>query len=269
MAHMWQIVKAEIVKQHRNTFHSRLMYFSLLVWPIVIFLNAYYNVKPFDLSQSASVELSTVESTVTFLITGFLGYNCFWTLVESAWLMSFERRNGTLEMVFLSSGNRMAIIYGRSLGALFENIWMFVIFTIFVILFVNGIPLANLVYLPLVFLVLLLSAMVWGGLMNVIFLFSRDASVFFNLFDEPMVLFAGVRIPTAVFPAWARVVSVIFPLTHTLVIVRSLLIHGDFMQSLASFCVVIAVNGVLVAVTSILLGLAERHIRRTGNFTFF
>jgi len=266
---IWRIIQAEIMKQHRNTFHSRYMYFALLIWPIVIFINAYYDFKPFNLSDSMSEYFTSIESMVTFLITGFLAYNSFGALVQSAWLMSFERRNGTLEMVFLSPANRMAIIYGRALGALFQNIWMFLIFAVFVTVYVNGIPLVNLLYLPLVFLILILSAMIWGGLMNVIFMFSRDAGILFNVFDEPMALFSGVRVPAAVFPLWAKVISVIFPLTHTLVIVRSLLIRGSLIGSLPSIGYLIAVSIIMIALTRFMLHKAEKHGRETGNFSFY
>jgi ABC-2 type transport system permease protein len=269
MKNALQIIKAEIVKQHRNTFHSKMTYFSLLIWPIMLFFNAYYSYKVFNLNQSIWKNFNSSQSVITFLITGFLGYNCFWSLVQSAWQMGFERQDGTLEVIFLSSVNRIVMIYGRVLGALFENIWMFLLFSTFIIIYLKGIPITRLIYLPIAFIILLSSAMVWGGLMNVLFLFSRDASILFNIFDEPMALFSGVKVPTMIFPLWAKCLSIIFPLTHTLVIIRSLLIEGKLFYNNQAFYILLLINFLLVALTLFLLKKAEKHARITGSLSFY
>lgn len=269
MNNAFQIIKAEIKKYHRNTFNSKKTYFSLLIWPIILFLNSYYSYKVFNLNQSVWKSFNSTNAIITFLITGFLGYNCFWSLVQSGWQMRLERQDGTLETIFLSSVNRISMIYGRVLGALFENIWMFFLFCIFVIVYSKGIPIRNIIYIPFAFIILIVSATVWGGLMNVIFLFSRDASVLFNIFDQPMALFSGVRVPTMIFPLWAKVISVIFPLTHALVIIRSMIIDGKMFIYNKNFYILIILNTCIVIFTIWLLKAAERHARITGNLTLY
>lgn len=269
MKNIVQILKAEIIKQHRNIFHSKIVYFSLLIWPIINFINAYYSYKPFDLSASIWKEFASEQTILFFLITGFMGYICFWSLVQSAWLMGFERQHGTLETIFLSPANRMAIIYGRTLGALFENVWMFFIFSVFLVVWTRGFPLGNILYMPISFFVLMISATVWGGLMNVIFLFSRDAGILVTIFDEPMVLFSGVRIPPIVFPIWAKIIATFFPLTHVLIIIRGLLIQGSVSKVLIDIyglCITILI---IVLLTVFLLKKAERNAREKGNLTFY
>jgi ABC-2 type transport system permease protein len=268
MKKTYQIIKAEVIKQHRNWFHSHVIYFSLLIWPIITLMNAYYSYKPFDLSQKVLRGFNSEQSIILFLITGFLGYVCFWSLVQSAWQMGSERQNGTLEIIFLTSASRITIMYGRALGALFENIWMFFIFCVFNMIYIKEISLTNLIYLPLSFIILMISAVVWGGLMNVIFLFSRDASILFNIFDEPMVLFSGVRIPTTVFPLWAKAIAVLFPLTHSLSIIRSLLMKG-YIESFVSIYKWLCSLFIMVVFTIWMLKKAEKHARQTGNLTFY
>ena len=265
-----KVIGAEIKKQHQHTFHSYTIYFSLLLWPILIFFNTYYTYKSFNLKKITvfSNSINSNQSLIIFLITGFIGYNFFYSMVQSAWQMSFERQNGTLETVFLSPANRLAIAYGRSLGALFQNVWMFSVFSFIILIGTKNFNINNIVYIPLAFLILTLSATVWGGLMNVIFLFSRDAGILNNILDDPMEFFSGVRVPTSTFPLWAKAISTIFPLTHSLTLVRSILISSNApcMNDVVKLGVSLAIIFIL---TIVLLKLAEKNARNTGNLTFY
>lgn len=264
------VVGAEIKKQHQHNFNSYSIYFSLLLWPILIFFNTYYTYKSFDLTKNMMLfgSINSNQSLIIFLITGFIGYNFFYSMVQSAWDMGLERQDGTLETVFLSPANKLAVAYGRSLGALFQNVWMFSVFSLFMLIGSKNYNMNNIFYIPLAFLILTLSATVWGGLMNVIFLFSRDAGILNNIFDDPMEFFSGVRVPTSTFPLWAKAVSAIFPLAHSLTVVRSILIPpnilciGDILKLAISLIVIFIF-------TLVLLKLAEKNARITGNLTFY
>lgn len=262
------VVMAEIIKQHRNWFNSIFTYFSLLVWPILVFINVYFTYKPFEGSYGTKLyNLIGNDSLVLFLIIGFLGYNCFWAMVQSAWQMSFERQSGTLDIIFMAPVNKLMLVYGRALGSIFESIWMFSIFGIIVMFMTDVFLLHTLLMLPVVFFLLIVSATIWGGLMNVIFLFSRDATFLFSIFDEPMILFSGVRIPTQVFPLWGRIISVLFPLTHTLVIIRKVLSNREIY--LKDFLAIIITNALIIGITLLLIKLAEKRSRKSGEFSFY
>lgn len=270
MRNALKVIGAEIKKQHQHNFNSYSIYFSLLLWPILHFLNTYYTYKSFDLTKASMLSglINSNQSLLIFLITGFMGYNFFYSMVQSAWQMGIERLNGTLETVFLSPANRLAIAYGRSLGALFQNVWMFSVFSFIILMSSRNFNVNNIVYIPLAFLILIISATVWGGLMNVIFLFSRDAGVLHNILDDPMEFFSGVRVPTTTFPLWAKAFSTIFPLTHSLTLVRNILISPttSYIGDVIKLCISLAIIFVL---TIFLLKLAERNARRTGSLTFF
>lgn len=269
MLSYFRILKCEIIKQRKNTVRSRFTYFSLLIWPIISFFNAYYIYKPFSAQNKIVTFLNSQTSLVIFLIIGYLGYECFWTLVRSAFQMSRERQDGTLEMLFLSPANKLVCIYGRVLGSLIQNIWMFFCFSILTVFIAKGIPLANLIYLPVCFLVVILGAIAWGGLMNVIFLFSRDASIIFSLFNEPMHLLSGVRIPVTIFPLWAKILSAVLPLTHSLSIMRSLLINGNIKSSIPSLLFWLTSIIVMLFLTVVILRRAEKNARERGDLNFF
>ena len=159
--------------------------------------------------------ISNSEELLAFLGTGFMAYTCFWSMVQNTWSMAIqEREGGTLEITFLSPANRLAMTYGRALGALIQEVWMFCCFCVFILVYTKSIQLNNIFLLPLVFMLLIVSSTIWGGMLNTIFMFSRDASIFMNIFDTPMTLFSGTRLPRNCFPLWAKVISLIFPLTY-------------------------------------------------------
>ncbi|GMQ59556.1 ABC transporter permease [Vallitalea sediminicola] len=267
MIKLTKVIIAEIKRTRRDRLFAKSSYFNLLIWPIALLATTYYSYKPFNLKESSVESLTNNDSVIAFLICGFLGYLCFFSLVESAWQMSRERQNGTLEAIFLSPVNKIAILYGRAVGNIVINIWMFLCFTLFIIYFVKGVMVTNIIYLPVCFLVLIISAVIWGGFMNSIFLFSRDASILFNILDEPMSIFSGVRMSTQVFPLWAKLISNIFPLTHSLIIVRGLMTGTDINTMAVIYYFV--TNIAMIIITIFIYKSAERHSRKNGQLLFY
>lgn len=123
MKKIFLVIKAEIEKQQKHDYHSAFVYLSLLIWPILGFLEVYYTYKPFSLTGYMGI--SDSKELLAFLGTGFMSYTCFWSMVQNAWSMANqERKGGTLEITFLSPANRLAMMYGRALGALIQEVWM-------------------------------------------------------------------------------------------------------------------------------------------------
>lgn len=262
------VMRAEIVKQQRHDYHSAFVYFSLLVWPVLGFFEVYYAYKPFELSGYMGISGS--KELLAFLGTGFMAYTCFWSMVQNAWSMALsERKGGTLEIAYLSPANRLAMNYGKALGALIQEVWMFCTFCIFILLYTKTLRISNLLLLPAVLLLLVVSSMIWGGMLNTIFLFSRDASIIMDIFDMPMTLFSGTRIPTDVFPVWAKAVSMIFPLTYCISIIRFALGVWEGCGWIKSFVALFVCLGIMTGITLLLTWRAERHNRETGELQFY
>ncbi len=262
---------SEIKKEHRNTFHSNLVYFSLLIWPAIAFITAYYSFLPFQRgADSPLARFINPDHLVLFLLTGYLGYIFFWCLVQSAWQMSFERQAGTMEMIFLSPVNRLAFVYGRSFSALAEGVWLFFTFAVLAALMVNGIQINTWWSVPVALLVLLVSAVVWGGFLTAAFLFSRDAGFLYTILDEPMLIFAGVKVPPLALPVWAKMISLCFPLTYTLNILRKLLMEKSTLLEVATQLGILStVLLLLILLTAVILVLAEKHIKQTGSMVLY
>lgn len=264
---MW----GEIKKSHQQNFHSKMIYFSLLIWPVLLFITAYYSLKPFNLSASSPLAAyMEMDQVSLFLLTGYLGYIFFWSLVQSAWQMSYERQVGTLELIFLTPVSRLAFVYGRAAGNLFEAVWLFSIFSLLAFIAIGGIEEIEWLSIPVAVFVLLVSAIVWGGFLNVLFLFSRDASILFTILEEPMQFFAGVRLPVAAFPIWGKALAFLFPLTFVLEIFRGLVVEGKTLFQLwVPLMIVSSILVILIGITALLLYKAETHAKETGNMTLF
>ena len=258
---------AEIRKIHINNFFSIGVIFSMLIWPILSYYTAYYTYAPFDLSSVAKYGIYDFNSLMVFIITGILGYYCFWAMVQSAWMMSYERESGTLEVIMSTPANRLSIIYGRALGSLVENIWMFAAFSLMIIWLNSDFRWDLLITVPIAFVFLTVSAVVWGGLLNAIFLFSRDATFLFDVFDTPMELFSGSKIPVASFPLWARILSAIFPLSYCLVLLRDIFANRPI--DWANTLILLGILLILILATVVIIKFAERNNRRKGSFTFY
>jgi len=257
----------EVRKQRKNYFNSWSNYFSLLLWPILTFFTTYYTYSSFDLSVLAPFQLQTQGRFLTFLVTGSLGYNCFWAMVQGAWQIENERQNGTLEIAFLTPGSRMAMMYGRSLGGFIHNVWMFACFAVIVILLNSMITLQTVFAVLGAMVILLVASTVWGGFMTSLFIVTRDSNFLFTVCDEPMNFFSGVKIPVEAFPLWAQAISAIFPSTYCIYIIRAIFLGNAVNGGKAAELIFSMLF--MIAATYVILRCAEKRNRETGNLQFY
>ena len=167
-----------------------------------------------------------------------------------------------LGMIWYQSMERKLVAF----GALIQEVWMFCCFCVFILFYTKAIQFNNILILPFVFLLLLLSSTIWGGMLNSIFMFSRDASIIMDIFDTPMTLFSGSRIPRNCFPFWAKMISLVFPLTYCINIIRFVLnIGGEGKQWILNIVGLLVCMCIMVAVTVVLTYQVERHNRETGE----
>lgn len=261
------VCKGEMAKQRRNYFSTWSTYISLLLWPILTVGTVIYSYKSFDISMLNVIGIHSESDLWIFLLTGFLCYNCFWVMVQSAFFMQRERQNGTLETIFLAPAPRLAIMYGRSLGALFQSTWILLLYTVAVLMIQRDKIVDVIVVLPVVYIIVIVSAVCWGGFINSIFVISRDIDFWFSLCDEPMKLLAGVSLPVKIMPMILRLISAVFPLTYSLEIIRQLLVGGGLDFSVLSRYII--ANLVVVAITVFILSKAEKNNRVTGNLSLY
>ena len=85
-----------------------------------------------------------------------------------------------------------------------------------------------------------------------------------------MEIFAGVKVPMVIFPAWAKIISLIFPLTYILEALRQVALNGaSLMEISRTILACLAIIMVLFAATLITIIVVEKHMRKTGNVVLF
>lgn len=260
---------AELEKQHKNYFYSKTIYISLFLWPLLSFITAYYGFQAFDLSK-CKVTYITSDNVVVYLLLGYMCMSFFRSLVQSAWRFSFERYHGTLELIYLSPSNRVAVLLGNAVSSLFESVFVIVVFTVIMLFIKSKVLYVQMLPCLVVFLVVMSMAVVWGIFLNSLFLFSRDSGFLFTILEEPMEIFSGVKVPTLLFPLWAKALAAVFPLTYAVEAVRRVMLLGSSLYDIRGFLFVGSFIVVLLMLAIMLiLKLVERHVRMTGNMALF
>ncbi len=260
---------AEAVKQHKNYFHSKIIYISLFVWPFLNFVTTWYGFQSFRMEDSRLPWLNATN-LVAYLTLGYICLSFFRSLVQSAWNFSFERQSGTLELLYLSPANWQAILLGNALSSLVESAMVMFVFGAGLLAFNRQALNAKLLPCMAVFVVTCVMAVLWGMFLNALFLYSRDSGMVFTLLEEPMEIFGGVKVPAVLLPLWGRVISCIFPLTYALEAVRRVFLNGAGFAQLKGFflaggCCILLLYGLTIAGISVV----GKHSRKTGNFTLF
>jgi ABC-2 type transport system permease protein len=260
---------AEIGKQHRNYFHSKTIYISLFLWPLLSFITTYFSFLSFDLSESKVVYI-TPDNVLVYLLLGYMCMSFFRSLVQSAWRFSFERISGTLELIFLSPASRAAVLLGNAVSSLFESVFVMLVFTLSMLVMKSDAVFIRVIPCGAAFLMITGMAVVWGMFLNSLFLFSRDTNFLFTVLEEPMEIFSGVKVPTTLFPVWAKAISVVFPLTYAIEAVRKVILMGSSLYEVRKFFLTgLAIIAMLLVAILYILKRVERHIRVTGNITLF
>jgi ABC-2 type transport system permease protein len=265
---------AEARKQHRIYFHGAIIYFSMFLWPILDLVTAVYMFKPFTSDERNAQVLRSYlgdKSLEAYLLIGYLGYNIFFSLIQAAWRFTFERFQGTLELVLLTPASRFAIVLGNATAMLIESVWLLAVFSGAVyFLWLGGWDRVNFWLLGLGLIVMIVAAIAWGALLNSFFLLTRDVSLLYTILQEPLNFLSGVRFPIGLLTNWMQAISYALPLTYCLIILRKIALWGADLREIGWELVGLAIlTGIMLAASYVLLGIAERHAKRTGTLTLF
>jgi ABC-2 type transport system permease protein len=271
MKYFFKVVKAEMVKQHKNYFHNKSIYISLFIWPMLVFLSTYYGYKPFNMDTMRNhISYLNSSNVILFVLIGYMCMTFFRSLVQSAWRFSTERIFGTLELIYLTPANRLSFVLGNAISSVFESVWLFVVFS-GVIIYIKGAAFnANIVSALVGVILVITLSLIWGMFLNSLFLYSRDTGFLFTILEEPMEIFAGVKVPTAVFPLWAKGISFVFPLTYTAEMLRRALLNSENLYELRYFVLASVLIGIIMlTVTVFFLKTGEAHAKKTGSMSLF
>lgn len=260
----FRVFIGEFASQRRNFFGRFSALITLVLWPILSCAISYFTYQSFQADKLSVYGISSKAELFVFLLCGGLVYNCYWSVVQSAGQIRYDRINGTLEKIFLSPADRNAFVYGRSFGAVVFNTWMLTVFSFAIFLIYGRFSLSSIAYLLLGYIILILSSTIWGGFITTLFLFSRDSNAVFIICDKPMSLLSGTSFPIAALPHILMFAASIFPSAYLIELFRHILLQS-YQPSFhaAGF---ILIHLILILATSFLVKKIERYNYQTGGW---
>lgn len=267
-----RIIYASIIQQHKDYFCHKTIYITLCVWPILTFITTYYSYKPF--SRTIIMEklgLGSEQEIYLFLLLGFIGMMSFDTLIQSAWRSAYATRiSGALELLYMSPANRLAVLIGNAISSLLGSVWMIAVFGLIMMgIFREAIML----HIPSVIccaILLLLISICWGVFLNSLFLYSRDSGFLFTVFQYPVEMFSGAKIPYRMLPLWARSIGGVMPLTYIIIIMRRVILNGALIRDMGfELSLSVGLGIILLLLAFIIVKRAEKNARIHGSATLF
>ena len=241
---------------------------ELLRWPFfpILYFVALY------LTYTAS-ERETVSGYPVggFLVVGVLGI-VLWTsnLWSSGYAIEFERREGTLQSLYLTTGSRSAVVFGYGLGSLLVLVLPTAI-VLGAIVLILGVEfrIGSVPSVILSFAGLLLASTALGYVLAGIFVLTRRANVIANFLQAPVYLLSGAVVPAAELPGSLQHFARVFPLSYGMDAVRNSMLAGATVNEIAtSLLGLVGTSIALLALGAWLLQKVERNARNGAEIDF-
>lgn len=269
-----RVLFAEAYKQYKVYWTRPVNVFTEALYPALHFAAAYYMFRPFT-EQGQTVPWAEAaaggQSLALFLLTGFLGFTIFQRLLWSAMdLTSMERFGGTLEIRYMTSANRFALLLGAAVGGLVRTVYLYVAFVAGALLWIGQWRIAHPVMLLVVFAAVIIPALGWGTLFNARLLFARDHSAYVSILQPPLNFFGGVRFPVSLLPGWMQTISAVLPLTWSLSVMRKALLEAATMSDIGrELTLALLVAAVCFVIAYFEVHRCERLARERGTLVLY
>ena len=194
------------------------------------------------------------------------------TIFASGYSISYDRYNGTVEPIMISSSNLADVIAGRSIWNTFIGlINALFIFIVAELMFHTGMALKD----PLAFfgiLVMTLGSLACIGLIfSAFFVWTRMSSTLFAMLEFPIYILSGAMVPVSVLPNGLQYASYILPPSWGVDALK-LSALGGFegaigTSMIVSLMIMLALMIVYILAAAVLFKRIERNIRITGSIT--
>jgi ABC-2 type transport system permease protein len=235
------------------------------LFPILYFIALYltYTVSGRDMVNGYPV--------AGFLVVGVLGI-VLWTsnLWSSGYAIEFERREGTLQSLFLSPASRSAVVLGYGIGALAIMVLPTAVVLITISLFLNiEVAVSSITAVTLSIGGLILAAVALGYVLAGFFVLTRRANVIANFLQSPVMLLSGAIIPAQELPDSLQYFARLFPLSHGMDALRESMLAGATVADIQSSLLGILLTSlVLLIAGTILIRRVERDARNGAELDF-
>ena len=267
---MKEVIHFIQVESRRHLLSEGINYFyflSIIIWPIASFIQLLFNFQIFPLEKLKFLGIHTQKELFYYMFVGYIAFIIFQTVVQSSWRVGFERFQGTLSTIFMAPVSKILWIYSRSIAIVLTNGWFYLLVFIGVNSWYHSFSLSTVGITIFSSFLLLVGATIWSGFIMTFFILLRDGTILFIILEGPQETFSGAKVPVQVMPPVIQFIASCFPLTYTILLLRSLLLmKGNIVFYGGLFMIL---NLILVTLTVISLHFGEKYLRRTGSFDLY
>lgn len=261
----WQL------KRSIKTMHFNPLFFitGQLIWPLFLLGTFYLGYTPLMDNKNDLLKLLTDNNSLwSFLLPGIIITYLFMEYVNLGSHLSLDRDYGILEPIYISPVNRTLWLLGSVTSAIPSGIISSIGFIISSH-FIFSIPIPHPLYLLLTLLFILITSLPWGAMVCSIFLSGRNQRVLYSIFETPAEFLSGARFPITALPTIISTIAVIFPLSHSVKILRYIfMINIPWSKVLNESITIILLSFCYLIIAIYLFNRAEKRGKRLGTLTF-
>ncbi len=261
----WQL------KRSVKTMHFNLLFFILgqLIWPIILVGTYYLGYTPLlDESNSLVNLISSGGSLWSFLLPGIIVISLFNQYISIGTHLSFDRDYGILEPIFLSPVNRTLWLLGNCTSIIPSGLLSSIGFIVSTH-FIFNIDIPHPFLLMLAICIIIVLSMSWGAMVSSIFLVGRNSRVLYAVFESPAEFLSGARFPIVALPALFSLIAIVYPLSHSVNIIRCFWIKNISWNVVFREGVVLCLLSIVyIFLALIIFSFAEERGKREGTLTF-
>ena len=270
---MIRVVQAELTKNLRQYFFSARTFVWTIALPLGNGLYLYFLYLPFGtgLLKIDFLGASTTVGLVGFTLVGQLLYTFFTQMLLSGSAFDVERWQGTLEGLLLSPASRFGVLLGSATYGSLAYLWMLAGSMLAWVLFLHvQVVVTDYAALALSIALSYLSILALGTCMEAFFIHSRRGVTYGTMVQEPTMFLSGLIFPIQSMPSYLIPLSYFLPLTFGLVSLRSTLLGGADLASVATPLALLAfMTAFFLLISRWLISYAEKQAKVKATLTQF
>lgn len=194
------------------------------------------------------------------------------TIFASGYSVSYDRFNGTVEPIMISSTNLIDVIAGRSIWNTFIGlINALLVFVVAELMFNTSMTLQDPVLFFCILILTLASLACIGLIFSAFFVWTRMSSTLFAILEFPIYILSGAMVPITVLPTGLQYISYVLPPSWGVDALK-LSALGTYDGAIGTsiwvdLLLMIVLMIIYVGIAVLLFKAIERNVRVTGSLT--
>lgn len=221
-------------------------------------------------------ELAGTKDFITFAI---IGSSLYAYVMSALWGMGLSLRReqwgGTLEMILVSPCNKFSILFGKALSdSILTSFYAIIQFVLASLIFGAMVNVENIAFAISIVLLMILALYGIGFVLSGVILMYKEPGALLNFVDTLIYTICPVNYPLRALMLflgsagyYVTMVSILFPLTPALEIVRALLLpsFNPYLNVAIAISCLVATMVVFLIGGMLLFNFVEKRIRKKGG----